>query len=59
MYQSTSDLFLLIVLTAVILALYQYKQKIFFKNRIKKGTLTSVIIFIFAFLVAFVIKKHL
>jgi hypothetical protein len=59
LHQSTDDLFLLVVLTAVIVTLYQYKQKIFSINWIRKNSLALIIIFIFAFLLALVIKKHL
>lgn len=49
------DLLVIIIISALVMTVYQYKQKILGKAWLKTAALTFVIIFIFSFLLAFII----
>lgn len=52
------DLLAIVVISGLIMGIYQYKQKILGKAWIKIAVLTVAISFIFAFLLAFIMKKY-
>ncbi|MBZ9626354.1 hypothetical protein G9F71_026480 [Clostridium sp. FP2] len=58
-HEGSFDLILIILLSCLPAIIYQYKKKIYPKNMIRNVALMSVIIAIFSFLLAVVIKKFL
>jgi hypothetical protein len=55
--ESSWDLLALIVISGFVMAIYQYKQKILGKAWLKIIVLTLVAAFVFALLLAFILKK--
>lgn len=51
------DLLAIIIISGVVMTVYQYKQKILGKSWIRNVALTFVITFIFAFLLTFIVKR--
>ncbi|WP_315115309.1 hypothetical protein [uncultured Clostridium sp.] len=51
------DLLMIVIISGFIMTVYQYKQKILGKTWINTLALTSIVTFIFAFLLAFIMKK--
>lgn len=51
------DLLVIIIISGLVMTVYQYKQKVLEKTWIKPFALALVIAFIFAFLLALIMKK--